>query len=74
MELTVSLIKDGLVIEREGVDSEQLEIVEDVIRELVAEARRKSCGPIWPFDITVREAAAGMAPDVDRALNDKALT
>ncbi len=73
MELTVSLIKDGRVIERESVDGGQLETVEDVIRELVSEARRKSCGPIWPFDITVR-LNAGIADGMGRAQNDKALT
>jgi hypothetical protein len=54
MELRVSLKKDGKVIESEVVRNPHMESVEAAIKELIGEAGRKACGPIWPFEIEVR--------------------
>jgi len=52
-QLTVSVIRNGEVIETEAVHHADLELVEEVIRGLISEAARKAVGPIWPFSVEV---------------------
>ena len=54
MQVKISLIKDDEVIESEVLEKPEIETVEKLISALIAEAARKSCGPIWPFQIDVR--------------------
>lgn len=53
-KVTVSVIRNGTVMESEVVRHPDLEAVENAIRALISEAARKTVGPIWPFRVEVR--------------------
>lgn len=52
--VTVSVVRNGTVIEAETIPHPDLEAVERAVRALIGEAARKCTGPIWPFQVEVK--------------------